>query len=80
MTAWDEYKKAWGKCESQAIILGKSESQASMEEEKGNSSRREDNFYNVDFWTTRESWCWKRAPAMLCMRKTMRGMSFYVEM
>jgi hypothetical protein len=40
MKAWDEYKKGWGKCEIQGIILGKSESQASKGEEINLSRKR----------------------------------------
>jgi len=34
MKTWDEYTQTWGKCESQAIILEKNGSQASMEEDE----------------------------------------------
>jgi hypothetical protein len=53
MRAWVEYKQAWGKCESQAILLGKSESQASMGEEGNLSRKRGDKFLHVDFWAAR---------------------------
>jgi hypothetical protein len=68
MTAWAEYNH----------FLGNVRVKYCMREKEIQWVLR-DSFYKRIFGTTRESLVLERAPTMLCMRETMRGLSFMLK-